>query len=273
MRKDDKYKKNDSVKSVVERRQLAFHQLFNNNIDEIDDLLSQHIENYKIHNKLVDIRNQCTDFISDSLAEITALIKHKVDIQINSKKKKEFPVKEYNKPCQICGEKRIINYCHIIPRSEGGDNDAGNILLLCPTHHFLFDHARLTKSEFNKISLSQMLDESKAYFISVHQKRHELKWKYQTNRFKGCDCGSSDFVFIPYREHISVKVALKCDKCGEIWLNLWEETHPITKAEITVCDDYEDITDSDRNTRLDKAEVTIREFIDKEVPYLTKSDS
>lgn len=273
MRKDDMDKKNNSLKSVVERRQLLFHEMFNGNIAEVDDMLSEQIENYKIHNKLVDIRNQCSDFINDSLAEITALIKHKADVQINSKRSKIFPIKEYNKPCQICGEKRITNLCHIIPRAEGGADDARNILLLCPTHHFLFDHARLTKSEFNKISMSQMLDETKAYFISVHQKRHELRWKYQTNRFKGCDCGSLGFTFVPHREHISVKVALKCNKCGETWLNLWEENHPITKAEIMVCDDLERIPDSERNRRLDEAEVKIRKFIDEVVFRLIKSDS
>ena len=272
MRKNANDRKSVSLKSIVSRRELLFHEMFNSNIAEFDDMLNGQIEYRDLHNKLVEIRNQCADFMNNSLAEITALVKHKADIQINSKKKKEYSIKEYNKPCQICGEKRIINLCHIIPRSDGGDDDGRNLLLLCPTHHFLFDHARLSRSEFDKISLSQMQDEVRAYFISVHRKRHDLRWKYQTNRFSGCDCGSSDFSFAPYREYMSVKVVLKCNKCGETWLNLWEETHPITKAEIIVCNDHENLEDSERIARLDDAEVKILEFINDEIPRLLAVD-
>ena len=272
MRKKVTDRKNDSLKSIVSRRGLLFHEIFNNNITEVDEIVSNQVESRNIHNKLVDVRNQCADFIYDSLVEMTTLVKHGADIKVSSKKKKEYSIKEYNRPCQICGEKRIINLCHIVPRSDGGDNDALNLLLLCPTHHFLFDYARLTKNEFDKISMSSMLDETKAYFLSVHRNRHELRWKYQTNRFAGCDCGSCDFSFAPYREYSSVKVVLKCNKCGEIWLNLWEETHPISKAEITVCDDCENLEDNVRIARLDDAEAKISKFIQDEIPQLIAID-
>ena len=43
------------------------------------------------------------------------------------------------KPCEICGEDRIINYAHILPRGGGGPAHENNYLYLCPTHHQLFD--------------------------------------------------------------------------------------------------------------------------------------
>ena len=58
--------------------------------------------------------------------------------------------------CLICNEDRYIEKCHIIPRGfdiylkrSGYYQD--NLLLLCPTHHKLFDKGLLNEEEFNKI--------------------------------------------------------------------------------------------------------------------------
>lgn len=56
-----------------------------------------------------------------------------------------------NKVCEICGFNRIVEACHIIPASKQGPNTPENLLALCPNHHHLFDHNRLTEEEFNKI--------------------------------------------------------------------------------------------------------------------------
>lgn len=200
---------NTNLNDIMSRRKMLFHEMFNHNIIGIDKMIETQTEPMEIHNKLVDVRNQCVDFISDSLSEITALVKHKAIINIGTKKQKVYPVKEYDTPCQICGEKRVINYCHIIPSVDGGGDDDRNLLILCPTHHFLFDHARLSKSELDKIDLSVMHDEAKQYFISVHKKRHNLRWKYLTNRFPGCDCGSDNFSFEPYRDYSVVNSSVR----------------------------------------------------------------
>lgn len=55
------------------------------------------------------------------------------------------------KSCQICGENRVIDVAHIIPRRFNGNGAPGNLLYLCPTHHVLFDRQRLTEDEYNKI--------------------------------------------------------------------------------------------------------------------------
>lgn len=60
----------------------------------------------------------------------------------------------WNTPCEICGEKRFIERCHIIRKKETTDN----FLYLCPTHHKILDNWLLksrgnqfTKDEYNKI--------------------------------------------------------------------------------------------------------------------------
>lgn len=57
-------------------------------------------------------------------------------------------------PCAICGEKRVTHECHIIPRSEGGPLHRDNFVKLCPLHHHLFDHARLSKDEWDTLSFA-----------------------------------------------------------------------------------------------------------------------
>lgn len=61
-------------------------------------------------------------------------------------------------PCEICGEKRFTQRCHIVPRHKNGNDEENNILYLCPTHHVVLDNLLIkkrgnlfTKKEFNKI--------------------------------------------------------------------------------------------------------------------------
>lgn len=53
--------------------------------------------------------------------------------------------------CEICGENRSIDFCHIKPAADGGPITATNCLVLCPTHHRLFDSNELADIEFEKI--------------------------------------------------------------------------------------------------------------------------
>jgi hypothetical protein len=39
--------------------------------------------------------------------------------------------------CRICGDKRVLELHHIIPREYGGKTTRGNCVLLCPTCHAL----------------------------------------------------------------------------------------------------------------------------------------
>jgi predicted restriction endonuclease len=53
-----------------------------------------------------------------------------------------------NLSCEICGENRSVDKCHIIPNRTGGLKEDKNLLYLCPTHHRLFDRFMLTKKEW-----------------------------------------------------------------------------------------------------------------------------
>ena len=111
-----------------------------------------------------DMRNQIVASAQAIITQLAILGKYGVklpydvrpfDWQANDKKKQAQLSKSYP-PCVLCGETRITEVCHIIPRSEGGADHEDNFLALCPTHHHLFDHNRLTKEEWDK--LEQSLD-------------------------------------------------------------------------------------------------------------------
>ena len=49
--------------------------------------------------------------------------------------------------CAICKENRAIELCHIVPVRMNGDGSVFNLLVLCPTHHKLFDDGLFTSIE------------------------------------------------------------------------------------------------------------------------------
>lgn len=53
--------------------------------------------------------------------------------------------------CEICGEDRALDYCHIKSAAKGGPIHAANCLVLCPTHHRVFDNQQLLPHEAVKI--------------------------------------------------------------------------------------------------------------------------
>lgn len=68
--------------------------------------------------------------------------------------------------CEICGETRVLDIAHIIPRlgkngktRQAWYNQKGNLLGLCPTHHRLLDEDKLIEEEYayieNKIKIAK----------------------------------------------------------------------------------------------------------------------
>jgi hypothetical protein len=84
--------------------------------------------------------------------------------------------KKLYSPCYICGETRVSEYCHIIPRQIGGSNLSTNIVYLCPTHHSCFDKGVLTKAEFEALDLRGKSELAKSYVEEVLRVRQELHW-------------------------------------------------------------------------------------------------
>ena len=254
-----------SKKEIIREKDLELRKKFRKWREEINDLVKNDAPTHKINNKVINMRNISCRFIENTLSEIAIQKKYGEVIKVPVREYPREEVESYGKPCQICGEKRVHNICHVIPNSEGGPNRKGNFLILCPTHHFLLDHARLSKDEFESIETSHLLPESKQYLENVHRKRHQMRWKYQTNRFDGCNCGSMDFEFDVLREKGSVSVVLICQKCNETWLNLWEENHPISQLSAYT---YEVNDDENIEDYLDQAEKEARKFLNNDLDTL-----
>jgi hypothetical protein len=124
--------------------------------------LYEFFESHKGETINANLRNQALDIAQAIIAQLVVLGKYGIQLPhdvrtfdwqtSNAKKQSQF-LKIYP-PCAICGENRITDECHIIPRAHGGVNHADNFLSLCPLHHHLFDQARFTKSEWEKLELA-----------------------------------------------------------------------------------------------------------------------
>jgi len=86
-------------------------------------------------------------------------------------------IEKQNIPCEICGENRVTEACHIIPSRIGGTLKVDNVLFLCPTHHSLFDRGRLNKDEWNKLDWSTKSTKSQVYVSKVLRVVQEKFWK------------------------------------------------------------------------------------------------
>ena len=86
-----------------------------------------------------------------------------------------------NTACEVCGENRTTDQCHIIPRKLGGTLNPDNILILCPTHHRLLDHFMLSKAEFSSINWSVKSIPSQHYVNKVTLPNHQKFWERVKN--------------------------------------------------------------------------------------------
>lgn len=249
-----KIKLNNSEFTAWVERNLSF-----------DVKTAQHyMEKYEFREKLKDDNDDNAIYLSASEGK-----EHQLKIIRTIEDRKAYQAKRYSESCQICGEKRITNQCHVVPRMRGGPGDEGNILILCPTHHFLFDHARLGPEEFQTIDFSNLSPVAREYYYRVHLKRHKMWWNYRTNRFSGCTCGSTDFCFDVRRDNFSVSIVLVCQQCGEIWHNVWEENHPITLIRALA---IEARNSENPEEYLENAERCARDFLENELHSLLNSD-
>jgi len=54
--------------------------------------------------------------------------------------------------CEVCGESRALDFCHIKSDRDGGPISEENCLVLCQTHHHCYDNGLLTKEEFSRVA-------------------------------------------------------------------------------------------------------------------------
>ena len=139
---------------------------------ELTELLETHAGRYQAEhgrddliNEHVDLRNRIIRLLYSWIGQKKLESKLGIKIPLSASLMTDPPPDENNirnsshleiyTPCEICGEDRITNASHILPRSHGGGGSPQNLLYLCPTHHHLFDHHRLSEEEWAKIDLSK----------------------------------------------------------------------------------------------------------------------
>ena len=86
-------------------------------------------------------------------------------------------LKDQAVPCEICGENRVVDTCHIIPRRVKGAQKVDNVLFLCPTHHRLFDTCMLSKEEWDRIDWTRKSRKSQVYAEKVLKVAHGNFWE------------------------------------------------------------------------------------------------
>ena len=86
-------------------------------------------------------------------------------------------IRRRNLPCEICGENRSTDNCHILPNRMGGPANIDNLLILCPTHHRLFDRHMLSRSEYAQIDWSTKSELAQTYAETVILKAQQSFWK------------------------------------------------------------------------------------------------
>jgi len=86
-------------------------------------------------------------------------------------------IKNRNIPCEICGENRSVDRCHIIPSKLGGTQETNNLLFLCPTHHRLLDRFMLSKAEWALVNWERKSLPSQQYAMSVTLEAHKVFWE------------------------------------------------------------------------------------------------
>jgi len=139
---------------------------------------------WQVHNRVLTLSGDARHIIEESIKRLGTIYQHGVDLPARpapstrmyvtqeelhqGKKRPQTPAEWWTgRPCEICGEIRTTNVCHIVPRSSRGKLVPDNLFILCPTHHFLFDHSRLSREEFAKLDLSSKAPDAQRYFDKV----------------------------------------------------------------------------------------------------------
>ena len=125
-----------------------------------------------------------------------------------------------NLSCEVCGENRSTDRCHIIPSKLGGSGGPDNILILCPTHHRLFDRFMLSRGEYASIRWESKSEPSQHYATSVtltaHMKHLDSVAMGEYRRIP-----QFDREFIPFVKHVLLQI-----------LNIFIEKRVLKRANI-----------------------------------------
>ncbi len=75
--------------------------------------------------------------------------------------------------CEVCGDTRVLNIAHIIPRADDGPDEEWNLMRLCADHHYLFDLSLLTENEWHSIDWTSKDPRAQAYAFEHRLPTHD----------------------------------------------------------------------------------------------------
>jgi hypothetical protein len=266
LKRDSSPKQTDYLYGKAHHGKFPYVKRISLLFDEYLERVRQVTRDHRINNLIVvDLRNEINSLVDEIYQQLSVELKENITIAPMRRKTLEPANDSEQFQCMICGERRVTNACHIIPREHSGSNFASNIIYLCPNHHFLFDQAKLSENEFARIDASDKAPDSIEFFQRVHKVRHEMYWRYGTNKSTGCDCGSLDFDYDVILNGNLVQPCLVCKNCGEKWF--LGSTHPLIKEmSVQVYDVFEKIeeTEKERRTRaaMDKVRAALAAWLD-----------
>lgn len=127
-------------------------------------------------------------------------------------KKRQATLKRLGNVCLLCNENRILERAHILPRrfvsGIGGlerleSHDDDNIILLCPTHHWCYDHFLLSKEE-SKVVVDNTIHKLRVFLEAI------LSLKAEDDKGNPAP-----------KDHPKWKQALKIQTDVRDWLRKW----------------------------------------------------
>jgi len=141
-----------------------------------------------------------------------------------------------NIPCEVCGENRSIDKCHIIPAKLGGAKKDPNLIYLCPTHHRLFDRFMLSKSEWAQIDWNKKSEPSQEYIKNITLKAQEVFWeKIERKEYEGIklyETNEKPFVSYALSKIGEIFISGRLVKRSNIYVMLNENIREIAKKSI-----------------------------------------
>ncbi len=149
-------------------------------------------------------------------------------------------IRRRHKPCEICGENRSTDMCHILPDQLGGPKNIDNLLILCPTHHRLFDSHILSRSEYAQLDWSTKSEPAQVYVETVIFKAQQSFWKqideglYESHVKNSEDASPYPFVKFATKQVLSIFADARPIKRTTVYKLIAPELRKLAKPAVAV---------------------------------------
>lgn len=176
----------DSGLKATDKEKNIFLQNIDTRLEEFKKAVSRYSSDSNIFNYLCDWCNELQKEIKEVFCQWYENNIKGIKIPKNviiPKPKQDKIYNKYtdyflNKSCEVCGDTRVLNIAHIIPRAADGKDEEWNLMRLCANHHYLFDQGKLTEEEWNKIDWNKRPSVVQEYVLRIRKQAHEYFEKY-----------------------------------------------------------------------------------------------